>query len=89
MNAFTGSDSEYLHWDAGLDPLLAQVTVGRDVTVVWGAGQQEDDRQDVVSTWNAGEAKNKEDPLLERTPGPQKQHGLLVILHFPYLRPQN
>lgn len=89
MNAFTGSDSEYLRWDAGLYPLLAQVTVGRDVTVVWGAGQQEDDRQDVVSTWNAGEAKNKEDSPLERTPAPQKQHGLLVILHFPYLSPQN
>ena len=55
--------------------------MGRDVAVVRGAGQQEDDGHDVVSTWNAGETEAEEDPSLERAPGPQERHRLLVVLH--------
>lgn len=66
-----GSD---LYWDAGLDPVLAQVAVGGDVAVVGGACQQEDDGQDVVSAWNRGETEQEDDSPLERAPGPQERH---------------
>lgn len=78
----TGSD---LCWDAGLDPVLAQVAVGGDVAVVWGGGQQEDDGQEVVSTWNGGETKQEDDSPLKGAPGPQESHRLLVVLHFTAL----
>ena len=64
-----GSD---LYWDAGLDPILAQVAVDRDVAVMGGGSQQEDDRQEVVSTWNGGETEQEEDSPLVRAPGPQE-----------------
>jgi len=64
----------YLYRDAGLDPVLAQVAVGWDVAVVWRGGEQKDDRQDVVSTWNASEAEHEKDSPLERAPCPQKRH---------------
>lgn len=50
--------------------------------MVGGAGQQEDDGQDVVSTWNGGKTEQEEDSPLERAPGPQERHRLLVVLHF-------
>ncbi len=62
-----------LYWDAGLDPVLAQVAVSGDVAVVVGDSQQEDDRQDVVSNWNGEEKEHEEDSPLEWAPGPQKR----------------
>lgn len=73
-----GSD---LYWDAGLDPLLAQVAVRRDAAVVGWSRQQEDVAQQVVSTRNAAEAEQEHEPLLERTPSSQKTHCLIVVLH--------
>lgn len=75
----TGSD---LYWDAGLDPVLAHILVGRNVAVVGGTTQQEDDGQDIVSTWNDGETEQEENSPLERAPGPKERHQLLVVLHF-------
>lgn len=74
--------SSDLHWDAGLDPFLAQVAVGWDVAVVGGSSQQEDDTQDVVSSWNCDETEHEQDSPLERAPGPQERHSPLVVLHF-------
>lgn len=74
--------SSDLYWDAGLDPVVAQVAVVGDEAVVGGRSQQEDDAQQVVSTWDDGEPEQVEDSLLKRAPGPQKRLGLLVVLHF-------
>lgn len=73
--------SSDLYWDDGLDPLLAQVAVGRDAAVMGGSRQQEDGAQHAVSTWNGAETEQDQDPLLERAPGPQKTHRSLVVLH--------
>lgn len=56
--------------------------MGRDVAVVAGSSQQEDDGQEVVSTWNSGETEEEEDSPLERARDPKERHGLLVVLHF-------
>lgn len=73
--------SSDLYWDAGLSPLLAQVAVVRDAAVVGWSRQQEDGAQQAVSTREAAEAEQEQQPLLERTPSSQKTHCLIVFLH--------
>lgn len=63
-----------LYWDAGLNPVLAQIPVSSDVAVVGGTAQQKDDRQEIVSTWNGAETEHDKNPPLERAPGPKERH---------------
>lgn len=69
----------------GLDPVLAHIDVGGDVAVVGGASQQEDDGQEVESTGDAAETEQGEDSPLERAPGPQERHQILIAVHFTQL----
>lgn len=66
--------SSCLYGDAGLDPLLAQVALCRDVAVVWGGGQQEDGREDVVAARNCDDTEQEQDLPLEGAPGAQERH---------------
>lgn len=56
-----------------------------DVALVWGNGQQKDDRRDVVPSRKAEGTEEEDDLHLVPAPDPQERNGSLVVPHFGIL----